>query len=91
MVGKNLSHYKILEELGRGVMGIVYRTEDTKLDRTVTIKVQLSTALASVDNRAVWMTKNNLGVFPMVSCGGYLAVFLPTASEFATKLVGLIS
>ena len=52
MVGKNLSHYKILEELGRGGMGIDYRAEDTKLDRTVAIKVLPSAALASEDDRA---------------------------------------
>jgi len=35
MVGKEVLHYKIVDELGKGGMGIVYKAEDTKLDRNV--------------------------------------------------------
>ena len=80
MIGKTISHYRIIDKLGQGGMGEVYRARDSRLERDVAVKVLPShlaedpSGLARFEREAKAIAAlshpNILGIFDVGSEGG---------------------
>ena len=55
MIGKQLSHFRILEKIGEGGMGVVYKAVDEKLGRNVALKVLQQDAVGDENRRLRFM------------------------------------
>lgn len=57
MINRNITHYKIVAEVGRGSMGIVYKARDTKLNRTVAMKFLSPSAVGNHEDKTRFMNE----------------------------------
>ncbi len=55
MIGRKISHYKIIDKIGEGRAGSIYRAEDTKLKRQVALKLLLPSLFSSETHRAYFL------------------------------------
>jgi len=96
MTGHTISHYRILDKLGEGGMGVVYKAEDTKLNRTVALKFLPLRAVQDLEFRARFVREaqaaaalhhpNICTVFELDEEHGFLAMELVEGPSLRDKI-----
>jgi serine/threonine protein kinase len=84
MIGKTISHYRIIREIGKGGMGEVYLAEDEEFQRNAALKFLLA-GFGYLDRFAI---KSNLSIF-WKKCANattkYASAFWPTTASMVTS------
>ena len=72
MIGQVLGHCRVVAKIGEGGMGVVYKAQDTKLDRPVAIKFLPRHLSASEENKARFMQEARAQILRLgiVASGG---------------------
>jgi len=91
MVGKTITHYRVLEKLGEGGMGVVYKARDTDLDRLVALKFLLSSEdvprlLREAKTAASLNHPNICSVYEVAPEHGFIAMELVEGQSLAARI-----
>jgi serine/threonine protein kinase len=68
LIGRTLSHFKILAKIGEGGMGVVYRAEDEKLRRPVALKVLPPDLVANEERRLRFLREARTAAVIIMAC-----------------------